>query len=197
MTVCEADILEVVTPYSEVLVTPDFDSDNGVVVKRPNDTWGVGQAYGSGQAFMLVRDGDRSDPGPAGAVLYRVDRSGNIGTIGGVHVAMGLREQISNGQVAVFIEPFQDVVGLFTTNPAVGSTRDFLAVYDRRDATYPLVVRNNGSVEVGKWTDHRERTVDPPAPLVGMRTYCLKVNGKRQMKVRFPTGASMVVAAEP
>lgn len=197
MTICEADILAV-SPATETATCPQAPSDNGFVVVIPNSAWGEAQEYGSGQAFMLVREGDRSDPGPGGAVIARMDNYGSFGTNGGMHVATGLRKPIPGANVGVFIEPFQNVVGLFVTNPAVGSTRDLLAVFDRRDATYPLVVRNDGTVEHGKATSHRELTAHPSAPLTGVKTYCLKgLSGKRQLWVRFPTGSPGVIATEP
>lgn len=234
------------TVEADILSVPSTDSENAIVVQAPNATWGVDQPYGSGQAFMVLREtGDPSDPGPDGAIVYRVDRYGGVGTSGGVHVATGLRGAAPGADIGIWLDPSWDVVPLFINNrlPSEGpSTRDFIAVYDQRDGTFPFRVINNGSIVETKDVISREGTAlrtaigstygvagvamgqtadtvvyrktagqvgignsafwpelaaDPAAPATGMVTYCLNVNGKRQLKVRFPTGSPIVVITEP
>lgn len=247
MTICEADILDAYGAFTEVLVTPTDDSDNGVVVKVPNSTWGVDQPYGSGQAFMLVREGDRADTGPDGAVLARMDRHGSLG-INALHAATGFRSSDPDVDTGVWLDPSDDVVPLFINNPHPDenpSTRDFLVVWDQRDGSLPLVVTNYGSVMSGKEVVARSNgsalkafignvygsaglgmgsgggdtavtrkaagvvsilnaaffpkvLTEPAAQSNGMVAFCIaNAQGKLQAKIRFPTGASVVVATEP
>lgn len=245
MTICEADILDTYGAATEVLVTPTNDSDNGVVVKRPNSTWGVDQPYGSGQAFMLVRDGDRSDPGPDGAVLARMDHSGSIGTNGVLHLAVGLRETVEGAQVGEWLDLHQDVVALFINNLSStegSSTRDFICVLDQRDGTYPFRVVNSGSIVGAKDTTARDGstyrtaigntygvagvamgqaadttvyrkaagivglgnafyfrkvTSEPAAIADGVLGYSiLNAQGKMQAKLKFPSGATVVLGTD-
>lgn len=138
------------TVEADILSVPASPAQNGVVVQAPDAAWGVDQKYGSGQAFMVLREtGDPADDGPDGAVVYRVDRYGNIGTSGGVHVATGLRDMMPGTSQAVWIDPSQDVVPLFINNPLPSespSTRDFVVVYDQRDSSTPFRIHNNGTL---------------------------------------------------
>lgn len=104
---------------SRVLIRPSDDTDNAVVVKIPQTSWGTG-AYGTGQAFMLLREDYTGTPQGGGTatepdrnVIFRVDRNGGIGTAGGIHVATGLR---LNGRTApnggIWVQNYVDAHGI-------------------------------------------------------------------------------------
>lgn len=113
---------------------------NGFVVKA-NALAETG--YGKGQAFMVLEEGagDATLDTAAGSVMFRVDRHGNIGTTGGLHVATGLRN--ADGQTqAVWIDPSKNMVPLVIHNPTVADSatwdKSFIEVVDTRNANEVL-----------------------------------------------------------
>lgn len=135
------------TVEADILALPDTDSMNGVVVQAPNATWGVGQPYGSAQAFMVLREtGDPADDGPDGAVVMRINRYGGFGNTGGVHVAYGLRGPVGDPGAAlspaIWVQPFIDAVGLLL---AKAETQDYMWAYDTDTDEIVFRVDNDGA----------------------------------------------------
>lgn len=144
MTICEADILAS-SPKECVQATPQNDADDGFVVQSPSATWGVDEPYGSGQAFMVLREtGDPADEGPDGAVVYRVNRYGGIGSIGGMHIALGLRGGSGGATQAMWVQCIEDAVGMVIERPP---TKDYLWLTDETDPTNVVFkITNAGQV---------------------------------------------------
>lgn len=105
------------TVTARVFVAPDDASDqNGVVVKIPSADWGDPDAdeYGTGQAFMLLKEGSGGTE-PDDFVIYRVDHKGGIGASGGMHLATGMRLRAADADditYSVHIDPTLDVTGI-------------------------------------------------------------------------------------
>lgn len=123
-----------------IAIVPDTASDeNGVVVKAPDETWGEG-TYGTGDAFLLLREdyAGGSEVEPDRNVLFRVDgHTGGVGTAGGIHVATGLRAH--EGDVfgySIYVDPAVDVTGVIID-----------AASDAPAADYLLARTNGGTVK--------------------------------------------------
>lgn len=135
--------------WAETVVTPATPGDNGFVVQAPDAQWGVGQPYGSGQAFMVLREtGARDDASSNGSVVMRVNRYGGIGTTGGGHFACGLRGPMTdpgvNAGQCVWIQPYNDTVGLVISKSA---TKDYLWASDGTETLFKL---SNAGSAVGR-----------------------------------------------
>lgn len=98
------------TVDADVLSSPVDDLENAFVVKSSSATWGTG-AYGTGQAFMLLKQGSGAVE-PDDSVLWRVDEDGDTGIGGGIHVATDLRKDTGDpaSTQAIWIEPAADMV---------------------------------------------------------------------------------------
>lgn len=105
------------TVTAKLLVNPDDSTDqNGVVVKCPSVNWGDPDVddYGSGQAFMVLKEGTGGTE-PDDFVMFRVDRRGAMGVAAGAHFATGLRaraEDAANINYSIHIDPTSDVTGI-------------------------------------------------------------------------------------
>jgi len=85
---------------------------NGITVKAPSATWGTSGNYGKGQVFEYLKYNASPTTLPDDNVLFRIDRTGGIGTGGGVHIATGLRQDAGYAATqAVWINPQMDLVG--------------------------------------------------------------------------------------
>lgn len=118
-----------------VKTSTSSDAENGITFKRPNATWGVGQAYGYGQVFQLLKDSvSATDIGYAGItpndyILARMDRDGGWG-IQGMHVATGLRQAAGfTSTYAIGITPYIDTMQIYLKTVA-GATQPFIGGYD-------------------------------------------------------------------
>lgn len=113
------------TVDAKALITPTDDLENAVVVKAPSDTWGTGP-YGTGQAFMLLKQGSGAVE-PDDSVLWRVDEDGDTGIGGGVHVATDLRQDVGDpaSTQAIWIEPAGDMVHI-VLDPIADQTQALL-----------------------------------------------------------------------
>lgn len=122
---------------AEVISEPAGTTENGFVVKAPSSAWGDGTAYGTAQGFMLLRDDNPSenlfgtnDFEPDRNVLFRVNgRDGGIGTTGGLHVAIGLRQHagyVAPVSGAVWIQNYVDAPCLVLTQTASPATKAFV-----------------------------------------------------------------------
>lgn len=117
------------------LISGQDRNKNGFVVKA-NDLPEDG--YGMGQAFMVLKEGvgNAGQQDAGGTIMFRVDRHGNIGTSGGLHVATGLRSYDGQTQ-AVWIDVAKNIVPLVIHNPTVAESatwdKDFIAAVDTRD----------------------------------------------------------------
>jgi hypothetical protein len=106
------------TVTARALVTPSstgLSDQNGVVVKAPDSAWGnpATDAYGTGQAFMLLKAGTGTVD-PDDSVLWRVDRRGGMGAVGGLHLGTGLRAYAGDTfQYSMHIDPVVDVPGIY------------------------------------------------------------------------------------
>lgn len=120
---------------TSVLVNDPGQNVNGFVFKG-NAVAESG--YGQGQAFLVLEPGtgDATDQTAAGSVVFRVDRMGNVGTTGGLHVATGMRWDDAAMTQAVWIDPSDNMVGLIITNPETTESatwdKDFLIVRNVR-----------------------------------------------------------------
>lgn len=134
-----------------LLDLPDAAVDGFVVKSSP----GADAGYGQGQAFMVLEagpTGSATDSSPAGAVMFRVDRKGNLGITGGAHFAAGIRYDDVALTQAVWIDPGDNMHGLIIHNPTVGEAavwdKDFLRVVDtRNDDAVVFRVAPTGQVE--------------------------------------------------
>jgi hypothetical protein len=126
--------------WAETVVTPADDADNGFVVQAPTATWGIGQTYGSGQAFMVLREtGSRDDDGQNGSVVFRVNRYGGLGNVGGAHFACGLRGPTTDPGVppgqCVWIQSFNDTVGEVISKP---TSKDYQWMLDGSEVVWKV-----------------------------------------------------------
>lgn len=134
----------------EVIELPDNQTNGFVVKVSATDV-----DYGKGQGFLLLEEGegDATDQGATGSVLFRVDATGGIGTSGGIHVATGLRKH-NGGTVSVWIDPAVDVLPLVIHNPTVAEsatwTQPYMQITDVRNANKMIFrVHNGGNIESG------------------------------------------------
>lgn len=118
------------------LVSGQDNNENGFVFKAAALPEG---GYGQGQAFMVLKEGvgNAAQQDAGGTIVFRVDRHGNLGTSGGLHVATGLRS-FDNQTQAVWIDVSKNIVPLVIHNPTVAESvtwdKDFIAAVDTRDA---------------------------------------------------------------
>lgn len=144
------------------------DEENGIVVISPNDTWGDEGTvpYGTGQAFMLLKEDPAGTLSLTDRVLYRVDRRGAIGLTGGLHVATGLRQRPDFVQnYSIFSEPNYDIAAHLQMKHGVGSpTGNFILASDSSAAT-AFKVGPTGQIHVGATTGFGNSVgaVIPPA----------------------------------
>lgn len=131
-----------------VAVMPDTVI-NGFVVKIAGDP--DGGTYGKGQAFMVVEEGsgDASDSSTAGSVLFRVE-GGNVGLVGGVHVASGYRRPFGGTQ-SVWIENHENCHGIVINPPTSAESatwdKDYIRIVDVRNSNaIPFRVTSAGAV---------------------------------------------------
>lgn len=131
------------TVTSRVLLTPTSPGQNAVVVKAPDSTWGdSNQPYGTGQAFMLLREDYAEAPNgglnqePDKNVLMRVNGGdGSVGTAGNLHVATGLRQRTGygtgpdTGGGCIHVQPYVDVP-IISLAPVVPLTKPYLRCYN-------------------------------------------------------------------
>ena len=100
--------------------------------------------YGKGQAFMVLEPGtgDATDDSDLGSVVWRVDRRGNMGMTGGLHVATGMRDTDTPLTQAVWIDPSDNIPALVVSNPTVAEAatwdQDFIKVLDARNGDVRL-----------------------------------------------------------
>ena len=133
-----------------VLVDGQGRDVNGFVVKA-NALAETG--YGKGQAFMVLEEGagDATDQTAAGSVMFRVDRHGNLGLTGGVHVATGLRNDDGQTQ-ALWIDPSDNMPCLVITPPSVAEAAtfdsDYISITDVRNSNKQVVrVKSTGEIQ--------------------------------------------------
>lgn len=134
------------TVDADVLSSPSADTENAFVVKSPSDTWGTG-AYGTGQAFMLLKQGSGAVE-PDDSVLWRVDEDGDMGVGGGIHVATDLRKDTGDpaSTQAVWIDPADDMV-LLVLDPHSSQTHRQIT-WNRPDASLAGDITKDGHVEL-------------------------------------------------
>jgi hypothetical protein len=119
-----------------VLIKDQGQDINGFVFKANAS---AETAYGKGQAFLVLEEGsgDATDQTSAGSVMFRVDRHGNVGFTGGLHVATGMRNDEAQPQ-AVWIDPSDNMIGLVITSPETSElavwNKDYVQVIDARNA---------------------------------------------------------------
>ena len=100
--------------------------------------------YGKGQAFMVLEPGagDATDSTGSGSVLFRIDRRGNLGMLGGLHIATGMRDTDTPLSQAVWIDPSDNIPALVISNPLVAESatwdQDFIKVLDARNGNARL-----------------------------------------------------------
>jgi hypothetical protein len=142
---------------SQLLVTPSANTYNGVVVKGRTG-WDGTQAYGNAQGFMLLRDDNNAGDNLYGTnnfepdrnVIYRIDgRTGGLGTSGGAHFAVGLRQHAGfTATQNVWIQNFYDAIGIAMTSAVNDSTFAYIQGGDPSGNAGFLI--NHG--QMGLWT---------------------------------------------
>lgn len=138
----------------QLVITPDGDNTNGIVIKAADDDWGVDgetagggdEDYGTGQFIVFLRDTpDDGDPETSDTLVFRVDRTGGLGMTGAMHVATGLRQHDGYAPTqAVWIDAQQDMVGLVITSPPAPYSAAPLLVVDRDTVSALLTVLAGG-----------------------------------------------------
>lgn len=138
---------------AKILVQPDDDFQNAIVVKSSTPTWGVGAPYGAGQALVLLKNS--SDPtqhgysgiDPDDLLLARLTPDGSAGLCGNLHIATGLRQPSDYASsYAVQIQPYIDTQHIQLVAVA-GQAQPVLAVYDSLGAPRFRILPN-GSIKV-------------------------------------------------
>lgn len=148
---------------SAALLMPLADADNIVTLKRPNNTWGVGQPYGKGQFLAVLKNAviatDIGIIDPTGAtlddyVIDRLARDGALGLTANYHLATGLRQAAAYASgYAAFIQPWIDTIHL-TGQGVAGQTQKYLRWIDSA-ATEKFSVNPSGNGFFGGDTSAR------------------------------------------
>lgn len=164
---------------ARVLVRPGENDDNAVVVKSSQAAWGSG-AYGTGQAFMLLRDDYSGTPVGGGTttepdrnVVFRVDRNGGIGSAGGIHVATGMR---LNGRTqptqGIWVQNVVDAVGVVITGLSTGQNSDlFQAIQGQGFAAWRIGPNGVPLVRASSSADQSIANGTPTALVFGAEQY--------------------------
>lgn len=137
-------------------VSPSGNDTSAIIVKSPNSSWGVSgetapagdPLYATGQFLQFEKEGVGTT---SDNVLFRVDRTGGVGTGGGVHIATGLRQRTGyTVNQAVWIDPTINTVGLVIHNPTVAESatwdKDFVQIFDTRSSANAFRVDSAGHV---------------------------------------------------
>lgn len=132
-----AGVVDTVT--NQLLVTPSANTYNGVVVKGRTG-WDGTQPYGQAQGYMLLRDDNSAganlygtvNAAPDRDVIFRVDgRTGGLGTSGGAHFALGLRQHAGfTATQNVWIQNFYDAHALVIAHAVVDSANYYILAED-------------------------------------------------------------------
>jgi hypothetical protein len=128
------------------VVTPGSDTENGIVVRRPDSAYGQAQVYGQAQAFLLIKEGTGSVHNAL--VLARIDgRTGGAGFTGGLHVPLGLHQDgdfAVPATGAVWIQPQVDAPMLTGNAPPGSPTSDLVNLSDNTAATVLFKIDSAG-----------------------------------------------------
>lgn len=102
-------------PVDVLLIPESGTQGNAIVVEAPDGDWGHPDSeYGTGQAFILVKEDDGVTSWDD-RILARLDSRGGFGLAGGMHMATGLRarpEDVAGLIYSLHIDPTIDVPGL-------------------------------------------------------------------------------------
>lgn len=151
-------------PITGLRVLPLSDTDNAIIVQRPDALYGDAQVYGQAQAFLLIKEGTGSVHNAL--VLARIDgKTGAIGSAGGFHAAAGLNADADfNPTQNIWVQNFKDVVGIVMTAVA-GQTQDLARFMDSAGATTLFKVGADGAISSNKspGTDYQPKYLQTAA----------------------------------
>lgn len=135
---------------ADVLVKPTVATENGVIVKAPNQTWrttGDDADPNTAQAFALYKEG--TPPSNDDVVMFRVTGGASMGMAGNIHLATGTKQDAGYASAyAMWIDPTIDTIGIIIDAYNDAPTSDYLICRSNTVATPRFKVTAQGNVEV-------------------------------------------------
>jgi hypothetical protein len=132
------------------VITPDSDTENGLIIQAPDATYGSSQVYGTGQALLVLGSGAGSVHNTL--VKARIDGyTGGAGFAGGLHSAAGLHwpSGFATATQNAWIQNYADMVGLVISAYGETPTHDLIDAATGSGAIPLFTVTSNGVVNVG------------------------------------------------
>lgn len=168
-----------------MVITPQ-GSDNAIIVKRPDSTYGDAQIYGKAQAFLFIKEGVGSVQNAL--VLARIDgQHGGIGTSGGLHISTGLnKDPQAVITQSMWISPNIDVPGIIIDGAAGAPAAEYMLF--RTNAGVKKVAISN----VGELIHYAN---DGVTGVVNITAGDAPAFGARVILQAVPTGPSITIAA--
>jgi hypothetical protein len=128
-----------------LLVQPTgaVNSQIGLLIRAPSASWGTGAiGYSEGQAILYVSE--------TNDVRFRVDRNGNTGIAGGLHVSPGANGSPTTGSTqAVWIQPLAAMVPLVADTNLGNNTSDVALFRSDGGNDIQMRVKGNYGTEFG------------------------------------------------
>jgi hypothetical protein len=114
-----------------------------LLIRAPNSTWGTGAIrYSEGQAILYINE--------ANEVRFRVDRTGNVGFTGGLHVSPGANGAPTAGITqAVWLQPLAAMVPLVADLNSGNTTSDIALFRSDGGNSTELRIKGNFGTEIG------------------------------------------------